>query len=220
MVYNTKNVRAKAARDAKPPVKKPQFVVKGNKVLAAARKRLKDIANITLKPEIHEMLKKGLRGTCGVSEVKQLRLWCGMLPPAQKKTGSGAGKPALGSENNQMSKKKNGGARKGSGRKKGAATKKTREIADKLAASDEMTPLEYMLDTLRETPEKLKAKHTAGEIDTEQYIVALGDLTRRRDQAAQSAAPYIHPRLSSIEANIGLRGHDKFVELLDTLGDQ
>ena len=33
-----------------------------------------------------------------------------------------------------------GGARKGSGRKLGAATKKTREIADKLAESSDVTP--------------------------------------------------------------------------------
>ena len=157
MVYNTKNVRAKAAKDAKPPAKK-----------AAPRKA-----------------------------------------PAKK---------PLAEKNQHGGKRANaGGARKGSGRKVGAATTKTRKIADDLAASDEMTPLEYMLETLRETPEKLKAQHKAGDLDTEQYIVALGDLTRRRDQAAQSAAPYIHPRLSSIEANIGLKGHDRFVDLLDSL---
>jgi hypothetical protein len=128
-------------------------------------------------------------------------------------------------ENNQQKKHggkrpNSGGARKGSGRKVGAATVKTRKIADKLVEEGGMTPLEYMLDTLRETPEKLQAKHKAGEIDTEQYIVGLQDLTRRRDQAAQNAAPYIHPRLSSIEANVGLKGHDAFVELMAEMAGQ
>ena len=107
-----------------------------------------------------------------------------------------------------------GGARKGSGRPKGAATKKTREIADKLAESDEVSPLEFMLTTMRLTPEKLQAQHKTGELDTEQYVVALQDLQRRREKAAETAAPYIHPRLSSIEANVGLHGQDKFVDLM------
>jgi hypothetical protein len=118
-------------------------------------------------------------------------------------------------ENNQSrARPNNGGARKNSGRKVGAATKRTRAIADKLAESNEITPLEYMLQTLRETPEKLKKQYDDGEIDTVQYAVALQDLTKRRDKAAESAACYIHPRLSSIEANVGLRGQDKFVELM------
>jgi hypothetical protein len=161
MVYNTKNVRAKAARDAKPPAKKK--AVKKAAPLKTSKKQ-----------------------------------------PAPRKSRA---KPGA----------KRGGARPNSGRKLGQAATRTRKIADELAASDEMTPLEYMLETLRETPDKLQARHKAGDLDTEQYIVALGDLTRRRDQAAQSAAPYIHPRLSSIEANIGLKGHDKFVDLLDMM---
>ena len=172
MVYNTKNVRAKAARDAKPPAKKAA-VKKAAPRKAPAKKKIAENNQQT-----------------------------GYALPAKKRGGPRAN---------------SGGARKGSGRKVGTATTRTRKIADELAASDEMTPLEYMLETLRETPDKLKARHKAGDLDTEQYIVALGDLTRRRDQAAQSAAPYIHPRLSSIEANIGLKGHDRFVDLLDSL---
>jgi hypothetical protein len=74
-----------------------------------------------------------------------------------------------------------------------------------------------MLAVLNTTPDSLQEKHKAGDLDTEQYIVALGDLTRRRDQAASQAACYIHPRLSSVEANIGLKGHDKFVDLLEAM---
>jgi hypothetical protein len=78
-------------------------------------------------------------------------------------------------ENNQ-DESSHGGARKGAGRKAGAATQRTREIAD-AAASSGITPLEYLLSVMRDE-------------NTEQ---------RERVAAAQSAAPYIHPKLSSIE---------------------
>jgi hypothetical protein len=69
-----------------------------------------------------------------------------------------------------------GGARKGAGRKAGAATTKTREIANN-AASSGLTPLEYMLSVMRNE-------------DAE---------PRERMGAAMGAAPYIHPKLASIE---------------------
>jgi len=78
-------------------------------------------------------------------------------------------------ENNQ-DESSHGGARKGAGRKAGAATQRTREIAD-AAASSGITPLEYLLSVMRD-------------VNTEQ---------RERLAAAQSAAPYIHPKLSSVE---------------------
>lgn len=109
-------------------------------------------------------------------------------------------------ENNQIQKKPgksaNGGARKGSGRKLGSATKKTREIADKIAETGQITPLEYMMNTLNTTPDSLKVQFDKGEIDLEQYTVGLQNLQQRRDQAAKDAASYMHPRLASINANI------------------
>jgi hypothetical protein len=71
---------------------------------------------------------------------------------------------------------KMGGARAGAGRKKGGANKKTREIADK-AAEEGLTPLEYMLEVLRNTEET----------------------PENRRWAAEKAAPYIHPRLQAVE---------------------
>lgn len=72
-----------------------------------------------------------------------------------------------------------GGARPGAGRKKGSATAKTREIADR-AAAEGVTPLEFMLQVMRdETAERAE-----------------------RLDMAKSAAPYIHPRLSSVEAKV------------------
>jgi hypothetical protein len=69
-----------------------------------------------------------------------------------------------------------GGARPGSGRKKGSPNKKTAEVQAAVAASG-LTPLEYLLSVMRDS-------------NTDQ---------KERVAAAQSAAPYIHPKLSSIE---------------------
>lgn len=70
-----------------------------------------------------------------------------------------------------------GGARSGAGRKPGSLTTKTRELAEK-AANEGITPLDYMLSLLRDE----------------------GAEASVRFEAAKAAAPYIHPRLSSIEA--------------------
>lgn len=76
-----------------------------------------------------------------------------------------------------------GGAREGAGRKVGSTTTKTREIADKALESG-LTPLEYMLEVMRDT--RL-------------------DEGRRLD-AAKSAAPYVHPRLSNIDMKADVDG--------------
>lgn len=81
------------------------------------------------------------------------------------------------SENNQP-KSGRGGARKGAGRKAGSATKKTREIADK-AASEGITPLEVMLEAMN-------------------HFRAEGDM-QKAALFARDAAPYIHPKLASME---------------------
>jgi hypothetical protein len=71
-----------------------------------------------------------------------------------------------------------GGKRPGAGRKPGAATAKTREIADR-ATQEGVTPLEVMLGAMRE----------------------LWDAGNKQDAAtiAKDAAPYMHPRLSSVD---------------------
>ena len=75
------------------------------------------------------------------------------------------------------------GLPKTGGRQKGVANKRTREIAD-AAVKEGLTPLEYMLTVLRDRT-----------VDPE-----------RRDRMA--AAPYIHPRLSNVEAKIDISGHE------------
>lgn len=72
-----------------------------------------------------------------------------------------------------------GGRRVGAGRKPGSATKKTREIAEAALESGQ-SPLEYLLSIMRDPR---------------------ADEDKRID-CAKAAAPYIHPRLSSVEANV------------------
>lgn len=59
--------------------------------------------------------------------------------------------------------------------------------------ADGITPLEYMLKILRdETADPL-----------------------RRDDMAKAAAPYVHPRLSSIEAQVAVTGHEAALKELE-----
>lgn len=71
-----------------------------------------------------------------------------------------------------------GGRRPGAGRKPGGRNRKSREIADR-ATAEGITPLEVMLETMR-------FHHSKGELDAAAEVAA-------------RAAPYCHPRLSTIE---------------------
>ena len=80
-------------------------------------------------------------------------------------------------ENNQSSTGGRGGKRAGSGRKLGAATKRTRKIADELMASGEKTPLEYMLEVMRQ--------EVSPDLDPPRMLAAI----TLRFEAAKAAAP-------------------------------
>lgn len=71
-----------------------------------------------------------------------------------------------------------GGKRSGAGRKKGEPNKRTAEAAEK-AAETGITPLEYLLNAMR-----------------------TDDDPKIRMGAAVAAAPYVHAKLSSIDANV------------------
>lgn len=85
-----------------------------------------------------------------------------------------------------------GGKRPGAGRKKGAKTTKVQEIAAAATAAGE-TPLEYMLRVMRTSNDD-----------------------KRRDAMASAAAPYVHPRLATIDGDLNLHLH-KHEEALDEL---
>lgn len=95
-------------------------------------------------------------------------------------------------ENNQSNSNGRGGARKGAGRKAGSATKRTREIADK-AAEGGITPLEYMLEVMRNVEND----------------------PRERLSAAVSAAPFVHAKLSSVEMNAKVATHEASLDDLE-----
>lgn len=103
-------------------------------------------------------------------------------------------------ENNQVSSRSHGGARKGSGRKTGAATTKTREIADQ-AVKDGVTPLEVMLRAMRalvdEADRNIAKQVAAGVENVDTPHMLLQDAAA----IAKDAAPYVHPKLSAVEMN-------------------
>ena len=84
------------------------------------------------------------------------------------------------------------GLPKTGGRQKGIANKRTREIAD-VAIAQGLTPLEYMLAVLRDET-----------VDPE-----------RRDEMAKAAAPYLHPRLASVEAKVVVTGQEAALDELE-----
>ena len=88
-----------------------------------------------------------------------------------------------------------GGKREGAGRRAGSASTKTRDIADK-AASEGLTPLEFMLKVLRDEVGPVGA--------TDSDVMAM------RFEAAKAAAPYIHPKLSAIEVSGGMKLSHEF----------
>lgn len=74
-----------------------------------------------------------------------------------------------------------GGKREGAGRPAGATTKRTREVAER-AAEEGLTPLDFMLNVLRDEDADFKD----------------------RMWAAEKAAPYVHAKLASVEHSGGV----------------
>lgn len=75
-----------------------------------------------------------------------------------------------------------GGARPGAGRKPGSKSKRTQKVA-KAAVKSGISPLEYMLQVMRNSRAD----------------------TKRRDDMAKAAAPFVHPRLATM-AHTGPNG--------------
>src|SRR5271169_433995 len=85
-----------------------------------------------------------------------------------------------------------GGKRAGAGRRPGGITRRTQLLVEQMRAAG-ISPLEYMLAVLR-----------APTVEPE-----------RRDEMAKAAAPYVHPRLASVEARVELTGHEAALDALD-----
>jgi hypothetical protein len=92
-----------------------------------------------------------------------------------------------------MAEKTHGGARSGAGRKPGSIRKATAAAQAKAAATG-ILPLDFMLDRMR-NPD--------------------APMVERLDMA-KAAAPYVHAKLSSIEAN--LKGDIETVTRIELIG--
>lgn len=92
-----------------------------------------------------------------------------------------------------------GGKRPGSGRKPGTvseATRRRKEVAEK-ALSEGIAPLDVMLTTMRAIWEQA--------VDADGKVVNLGK-AMQANIVAKDAAPFLHPRLSAVEATVGVEG--------------
>lgn len=96
-----------------------------------------------------------------------------------------------------------GGRRPGAGRKPGSPTKRRREIIDK-AADAGITPLELQLRAMREL---WRRAHANGEMDV--------GLAEKACQIARDCAPFVHPRLASVDARIdAVNRHEIAVDVI------
>lgn len=98
-----------------------------------------------------------------------------------------------------------GGKRPGAGRPKGATTKRTAAVALQAAALG-VTPIEVMLASMR--------AHYAQAIGEDGGIKDLAAAKVAAD-LAKDAAPYVHPRLQSVDATLRHRFEDLSDEELD-----
>jgi hypothetical protein len=111
-----------------------------------------------------------------------------------------------------------GGKRPGSGRKPGSKNKSTQVIealaADAIIKGKEgLTPLEIMLDTMRLIYERALA-HDSETIVNEKRLTPL-DLALLAVDVAAKAAPYVHPRLTTVD--MGKKTTENAAELLSEL---
>jgi len=111
-----------------------------------------------------------------------------------------------------MAQSNKGGKRPNSGRKKGVPNKVTQQVLDKILKSGDITPLEYLLKVMR-SPEPVQREGESAKV----YAMRYRTWTEQSFEAAKAAAPYVHPRLATIE-NVGKDGgpmqHKIIVELV------
>ena len=92
--------------------------------------------------------------------------------------------------------------------------------AIELARMGGESPLEYMLRVLRQDDSELLALEKRGVIDTAERIRLQADRDKRRDWAAQVAAPYVHPRLSAVAVTESTSQPETEEDILPLLTDE
>jgi hypothetical protein len=105
-----------------------------------------------------------------------------------------------------------GGARPGSGRTKGAKVTRTQELVKK-ALADGLTPMDVILGDMRFFhslgEEQLnKARELQKGKEQAKAFRAAASLKDTARQCAVAAAPYVHPKLSSVQADVTLHGQE------------
>jgi hypothetical protein len=98
----------------------------------------------------------------------------------------------------------------GSGRPVGVPNRVTANFRDEYLRSGKKTPIEFLLDVMNDEPRIKKAEENEGAY--EHYVWTHKD---RSIAAAIQVAPYIHPKLSSVEVggHIGVSHEDALSEL-------
>jgi hypothetical protein len=99
-----------------------------------------------------------------------------------------------------------GGQRPGAGRPTAATTRRTRAIADQIAADGEITPVEAMVGAMRHYW-NLKRADGSPDWDARDRALAI----------AKDVAPYLHPRLQAVRVDDGEREktHEDWLAELD-----
>lgn len=105
-----------------------------------------------------------------------------------------------------------GGARKGAGRPTGIPNKLTQQSIDKAVALG-VTPLDVLLEGMHYYYNLSKSDPHGYAFDQEGKII-LSYRGAAKDYAI-AAAPYVHPKLSAIQANIVVNDHEKALAELE-----
>lgn len=112
-----------------------------------------------------------------------------------------------------------GGAREGAGRKAGVKNQRTQELIAK-ATENGITPMEVLLNDMRffynlSQNKMMEAQSfEPGKEQAKAFRAALSlkDIARN---CAIAAAPYVHPKLSSIQANVVIADHERALAELE-----
>lgn len=105
-----------------------------------------------------------------------------------------------------------GGVRPNAGRKPGASVEKTRAVANKVAADGDVTPLEVMVDSMRHFYALAKAGKA---VPDGEKVLTPSQLYAMAADVANKAAPFIHPKLSSVEMNATVTNHEAALDELE-----
>lgn len=98
-----------------------------------------------------------------------------------------------------------GGTRPNAGRKPGASVEKTRAVANKVASDGDVTPLEVMVESMRHF---YSLARTGEAVPDGEKVLTPSQLYAMAADVANKAAPFIHPKLSSVEMNANVTNHE------------